>query len=283
MATRGSSSLLQALSPFHIGANLWRHRHLAWQFALREVQLRHKGSRLGFLWTLINPLSMLALYAFVFGLLFGSRFGGFENETFYDFALALFLGLSLFHVFSEALSWSPNLITAHPNFVKKVVFPLEILPFAKLCDSAFHLAVSLGLVLVCAAFGSKGLTVQILWLPLLVLPLLMVGLGLAWCLAAVGVFLRDIGQVTAFITAAMMAASAVFFAPSRIEQNVPAAWEILRWNPLLQVIDLSRRVVLWGEPVAFGTLAYVYAFAILALVLGHAFFMVLRRSFAEVV
>ena len=173
-----SPSLVALLNPWQIGANLWRFRELIWQFTLREIQLRHRGSRLGAIWALVNPLSMLALYYFVFGVIYESRFKVIAHETDYDFALALFLGLSLFHVFSETLGWAPTLISSNPNFVKKVVFPLEILPVAKVGDAAFHLLVGLALVVAGSAFGTMGLTWHMLWLPVLLLPLLLLALGL---------------------------------------------------------------------------------------------------------
>ena len=270
------------LSPWHIVANLWRHRDLIWQFTLREIHLRHRGSRLGVAWALVNPLSMLALYYFVFGVIYDNKFGVLHGETNYDFAIALFLGLSLFHVLSETLGWAPILIASNPNFVKKVVFPLEILPVAKIGDAAFHLAVALTLVVVGSAFGTAGLSWQMLWLPVIVLPLLLLALGLAWVLAAVGVFLRDITQVMPFITTAILFASAIFYSTLRIQLH-PVAWHFLRLNPLLQIVDLARFVLLWHEPMKWTHLGYVYACALLALVAGNACFALLRRSFAEVI
>jgi lipopolysaccharide transport system permease protein len=271
------------LSPFHIGAKIWRQRDLVWQFTLREIHIRHKGSRLGMVWALINPLSMLALYWFVFGVIFGSTIGTLPHETKFDFALMLFLGLSLFHVFSETLGWAPSLIAANPNFVKKVVFPLDMLPVAKIGDTVFHLAVSLVLIVIGSAFGSTGLTAAVLWLPVLVAPLVMIALGLAWTLASVGVFLRDIGQVTAFISTAVMFASAVPYPATKILEKAPALWPLLRLNPILQVIDLTRHVALWHEPMNWVKLGYVYAAGLAILLAGHLCFSVFRRSFAEVI
>ncbi len=280
MNSTATPSLPALLSPWHIAANLWRHRELAWQFTLREIHIRHKGSRLGFLWTLLNPLSMLVLYAFVFRLLFRSKFGLFPDETNYDYTLALFLSLSLFHVFAETLGWAPNIIAANPNFVKKVVFPLEILPAAKIGDTAFHLLVSLALVVAGSAFGTSGWSWSLLWLPVLVLPLLGLALGLAWALAAIGVFVRDVSQLVAFVSTAAMFGSAVMYPVHMIP---PAFYAWLRFNPLLQLVDLARRVLLGHEPVSWTHLGYVYAFAAVALLAGHACFGLLRRSFAEVI
>ncbi len=272
------------INPVQIGAKIWRHRDLVWQFTLREIHIRHKGSRLGMVWALINPISMLALYWFVFGKIFGSHFRPLPiEETQLDFAIALFLGLSLFHVFSETLGWSPALIASNPNFVKKVVFPLEMLPVAKIGDTAFHVAMSLALIVIGSAFGSNGLGLSVLWLPILVLPLLMMALGMAWTLAALGVFLRDITQVTAFVATAVMFASAVPYPASQIITKAPALWPFLKLNPILQVIDLTRHVVLWHDPMNWTRLGYVYAAGLVVLLAGHLCFSVLRRSFSEVI
>ena len=282
VASSVSTSLLSLLNPWYILRSCWRHRELAWQFAVREIELRHRGSRLGAIWALVNPLSMLLLYWFIFGLIFKSHFGGLPNETEYDYVLATFFGLAMFQVFAETLGWGPLVIATNPNFVKKVVFPLEVLPLAKVGDAAYHLGVSLGLVIVGSLFGTVGLSWSVLWLPVLVLPLLLLALGIGWAMSAIGVFVRDITQLTPFIATALQFGSAVMFAPSKMK-DVPYAWEILRFNPLLQILDLGRTVVLWHQPMDWPRLGYVYGFAIVTVALGHACFMLLRRSFAEVI
>ena len=250
------------------------------QFTLREIQLRHRGSKLGILWALVNPLSMLVLYAFVFRLLFRSKFGLFPNESNYDYTLALFLSLSLFHVLSETLGWAPGLISSNPNFVKKVVFPLEILPLAKIGDTTFHLSVSLALVIVGSAFGTSGVSWSLLWLPVLVLPLLLLALGIAWALAAIGVFVRDVSQAVAFVTTEVMFGSAIMYP---VPQIPDAIYAFLRFNPLLHLVDVSRRVLLGHESINWLHLGYVYACALAAVWAGYACFARLRHSFAEVI
>ncbi len=275
-----SNSPLSLLNPWCIATNLWHHRDLLWQFTLREIHIRHKGSRLGIGWALLNPLSMLLLYSFVFRLLFRSKFGIVPDETTYDYTLALFLGLSMFHVLAETLAWAPSLIVSNPNFVKKVVFPLEILPVAKIGDTTFHLAVSLSLVVVGSAFCSSGLSWSLLWLPLLVLPLIGLALGAAWALAALGVFVRDISQVIGFVSTAVMFGSAVMY-PTRL---IPASiYAFLRFNPLLQLFEVSRQVLFGHHAVDWLKLGYVYAVAVGVLLAGHLFFGLLRRSFAEAI
>jgi lipopolysaccharide transport system permease protein len=278
-------NLVNALvvDPLRMVAGLWRRRELIGQFTRRNIELKHRGSRLGAFWALINPLSMLALYYILFGVLYGTRFKVLEGETGFDVLLAMFLGLSLFHAFSETLSWAPSLITTNPNFVKKVVFPLEVLPVAQIGAAAFHLAVSLTLVLVGSAFGTARISWDVLWLPVLVLPLMMMSLGIAWLLAAAGVFLRDIGQLSAFAVTVLLFASAIMFPAAMIAEKSAELWTVLRLNPLLQIVDLARNVVLWHQPMPLHKLAYVYGCAAVVFSAGAVFFALLRRSFAEAI
>jgi lipopolysaccharide transport system permease protein len=266
------------LEPARMVGGLWARRGLVGQFTRRNIEVRHRGSRLGPIWALLTPLSLLALYFVVFGLIYGQRFGVVPGETHLDFSLALFLGLTLFHAFSETLAWAPGVIVANPNFVKKVVFPLEALPVAHLGATFFHLAVSLTLVLAGAAFSTTGLSASVLWLPVLVLPLLLLALGVAWALAAIGVFVRDLGQVTPFASTALLFASAVMYPPAKI----PAELGFLQHNPLLQLVDLSRRVVLWHEPLPWTPVLQLYAVGLGTCLAGAVLFSLLRRSFAEV-
>jgi len=265
--------------PARMVFGLWARRELVSQFTHRNIEIRHRGSRLGPLWALLNPLSMLALYFVVFGLIYKQRFPVAQVQTGYDFALAMFLGLSLFHALSETLAWAPSAIVANPNFVKKVVFPLEALPVAHMGATTFHLLVSLALVLVGSAFGTSGLSLHLLWLPVLVLPLLLLSLGIAWFLSALGVFVRDVGQVTAFVSTVLLFASAIMYPP----EIIPPELQFLRYNPLLQIADLARQTVLWHQAMPWHKLTYVYACGLTSFALGAVFFALLRKSFAEVI
>ena len=276
-----TKSLFHALlgDPARMVFGLWTRRELVGQLTKRNIEIRHRGSRLGPLWALLNPLSMLGLYFVVFGLIYQQRFPVAQVQTGYDFALAMFLGLSLFHALSETLAWAPGAIVANPNFVKKVVFPLEALPVAHMGATTFHLLVSLALVLVGSAFGTSGLSLHILWLPVLVLPMLLLSLGIAWFLSALGVFVRDVGQVTAFVSTVLLFASAIMYPP----EIIPPELQFLRYNPLLQIADLARQTVLWHQAMPWHKLTYVYACGLTSFALGAVFFALLRKSFAEVI
>lgn len=267
------------LHPFAFVTGLWRQRELLWQFTIRNLEIRHKGSYLGFLWSLLNPLLMLALYVFVFGYIFGGSFHGLAGETKVDYALALFLGLALFQFLGEILAVAPSLIVVNPNFVKKVVFPLEILPAAAVGSALFHLCISLGLVLLGVATVGPGLNGKIVWLPLVLLPIMPFGLGLAWGLSVVGVFFRDLNQLIGFLSMAWLYASAIFF-PIRLIP--PLAWSVLRFNPLLLAVDLARDAVMWEQAVNLRHLALLWAISLATCATGYAVFRRMAPAFADV-
>lgn len=265
-------------SPFGFIRDLWRQRELLWQFTVRNVELRHKGSHLGLIWSFLNPLLMLGLYVVVLGFIFGGHYGVVPNETKVDYGLGIFLSLTLFHFVAEVLGISPTVIVGNPNFVKKVVFPLEILPAANVGGALFHMLISLSLVLASLLLFGRGIPLSALWLPVIILPLILWGLGIGWLFSALGVFFRDINQITAFLAMALMWASAVFFTA----QKYPTAWPYLRLNPLLLAIDLARDAALWSRPLNFHHLAYLYVSGFLACVFGYWAFRKMKPAFADV-
>jgi lipopolysaccharide transport system permease protein len=255
-------------------------RDLWWQFTVRAVEMRHRGSYLGFLWAVLNPLLMAALYISVFGLIFKSRFHVRPDETGVDYAVGVFLGLILFHLVSETIAAAPSFIVNQPNLVKKVVFPLEMLPVAQLGAFWFHALISLVLCLLAQLVFGRGLSSGVLWLPLILLPLLLLTLGLGWLLAALGVFFRDVAQVVPVLGQILLWTSAIFFSPSVLP---PAFWAVLKWNPLLHTVDLSRHAVLWQQPLDLTHLAYTWLTGVAMFVFGAWFFQRTKRAFAEVI
>ena len=266
-------------SPVAFVLDLWRYRELLWQFTRREVELRHRGSHLGLVWSLLNPLLILGLYVFVFGFIFGGHFGVLPHESRVDYALGIFLGLSLFQFLAEIITVTPGLIVANPNFVKKVVFPLEILPSATVGAAVFHLLISLALVLLGVALFGTGLSAGVFWLPVLILPLALFALGLGWAIASLGVFLRDLSQLAQFLSMALLYASAVFYP---VEKIPAVLWQVLRFNPLLLTINLARNAVLWDRALNPKHLAYVYALSLIMCYVGHRLFRKLKPAFADV-
>lgn len=269
--------MLRRFLPF--AADLWTHRELLWQFTLRNVELRHKGSHLGLIWSFLSPLLMLALYVLVFGYIFGGSFGVLPHETRVDYGLGIFFGLTLFHFVAEVLGSSPGIIVGNPNFVKKVVFPLEILPAANVLGAVFHMLISLALLLIGIVALGPGLATTALWLPVILLPVILLLLGVSWFFSALGVFFRDVGQIMQFVTMTLMFSSAVFYSAHKIP---PAAWTWMRFNPVLLAIELARDAALWGRPINGNHLIYLYAVGLAGCYLGHAAFRKMKPAFADV-
>jgi len=258
-----------------------RKRDLWWQFTVRSVESRYRGSYLGIIWSVLNPVLMLGVYYVVFGMIFKGHFRDPRVESEVDYAMAMFLGLTLYMLVADTLGTSPLQIVANASLVKKVVFPLEILPLSNCGGLWFNLGIGLVLALGGSLVFGSGLSPGgILWLPVILVPLLMLSAGLAWLFAALGVFFRDIAQVMPFVAQVVLYSSAVFFPVTRIPADL---WVILRWNPFLQTVVLAREVVLWDMPVNAAHLGYTYAVGIAVLLAGRWVFMRLRPAFADVI
>ena len=261
---------------------LFIKRELLWQFLVRNIKSRHRGSILGAFWLLANPLLMLALYVFAFGVVFGGRFTDSTDESTLDYALGVFLGLSVLGLISGTIGSSPGIIVSHPNFVKKVVFPLEILPAASVGALAYDLIISLFLCFAGIAFVGPGLSFSALYALLILGPVFLIALGLGWFFAALGVFIRDISQMSSFLGLALLYSSGVFYSAEKAKSTAPGIWAFLQWNPLLQIIDSLRQVVLWGGVPHWGSIAYCWLFGFACLGIGTWFFNRLRPAFADV-
>ncbi len=281
MSARVSPGFLAHLNPVAPVRQLFQQRELLWQFTLRNFGLKHKGSYFGVGWAVLNPLLMLGLYFVVFGKIFSGHFGVLPDETPVDFALALLVGLTVFHFLAEIIGQSPAVIVGNPNLVKKVVFPLEVLPLANLGACFFNFVISLSLVVLGQVIFGRGLPASAAWLPVIILPIVLLAAGLAWFLAALGVFFRDISQLTQFATILLMYVSAVFFSSSRIREH-PQLWAVLRFNPVLHAIELLRDALLWNHPVNPVHLGWLYLGSGAVCLVGYACFASLRSTFADV-
>ena len=262
--------------------SLFRRSELLWQFLTRNIKVRHRGSILGALWLVANPLLMLGLYVFAFGVVFGGRFTDSHDESTLDYALGVFLGLNVLGLVSGVIGAAPGVIVSQPNFVKKVVFPLEILPAAMIGALGFDLLIGLCLCLTGIVFLGPGLTLLAFWIPVIVAPVFLIALGLAWFFSALGVFIRDVGQLGSFLGLGLLYASGVFYSAAKAREAAPGIWTFLKWNPLIHVIDALRQVSLWGGEPSLQALAYVWVFGVVVLLVGAWFFHRLRPAFADV-
>lgn len=267
-----------SIAPHEMLASLWRNRALIKTLIHREVVGRYRGSIMGILWSFFTPVFMLAVYTFVFSVVFKARWsGGSESRT--EFALVLFAGLVVFNLFAECVNRAPTLILTNANYVKKVIFPLEILPWVTLGSAMFHALISLGVwmgayVLI---FGFPHPTA--LLLPLVFLPLVLFIMGMSWMLASLGVYLRDVSQFIGIVTTVLMFLSPIFYPVSAL----PEAYRpFLLLNPLMPAIEQTRNVLFWGkipDPTTLGT--YILLTSLVAW-LGFVWFQKTRKGFADV-
>ena len=270
------------LSPLRPLRLMRRHGPLIVQFAQREVLERHHGAALGVVWNIINPLLSLAVYTFVFGVVMGVAWpqqpGSPHAAT--PFALILFCGQTIFHVFAESVNRAPTLVTSRRSFVRKVVFPLEILSISAVLSTLVYLVVSVALI-VLASFVFTGHVSSALWaFPLVMVPLYLLSLGLSWLLSSLGVFLTDIRNIVSVATGLLMFCSAVFYPVERI----PADFRFLvEYNPLTILVESGRRTLLWSQTPDWPALGAVTVLSLLTAQVGFAFFSKSKRGMADVV
>jgi lipopolysaccharide transport system permease protein len=267
------------ISPVEMLSSFLRNRRLILALVKREVTGRYRGSILGIFWSFFNPLFMLAVYTFVFSVVFRIRWGEGGSGSRTEFALVLFAGLIVFNLFAECFSRAPALILANVNYVKKVIFPLEVLPWVALGTAMFHALISLSVWLVAYGFffGMPHLT--IFYLPFILLPLGFLILGCCWALASLGVYLRDVSQVVGIMVSVFMFLSPIFYPAS----TVPEAYRpLLLLNPLMPAIEMTRAVLYWGDPPAWGLLAFYYVVGGAVAWVGFAWFQKTRKGFADV-
>ena len=257
----------------------WRNRQLIVQMTKREVVGRYKGSALGLVWSFLNPVFMLAVYTFVFSVVFKARWGVGGEESKTQFAVVLFVGMIVHGLFAEVLNRAPGLILGNVNYVKKVVFPLEILPVISMGAALFHSLISLGVLLIAFVLFNGYLHWTAVFTPLVVLPLVILTLGLAWMLASLGVFLRDVGQTIGIITMVMMFLAPVFYPITALPEEM-RPW--IMANPLTFIIEQAQEVLIWGRLPNWTGLGIYTLVATAVAWAGYAWFQKTRKGFADV-
>jgi lipopolysaccharide transport system permease protein len=267
-----------SMRPYELVASIRRNRNLIFNLIKRDVVGRYRGSVMGLLWSFFNPVFMLIVYTFVFSVVFKARWmGGSDSKV--EFALVLFTGLLVFNLFSEVINRAPNLILNNANYVKKVIFPLEVLPVVAFGAAAFHMLVSLvvWLLFFLLFFGIPAWTA--LQLPLVLIPLILMTLGLAWLLASLGVYLRDVGQIIGVVTMALMFLSPIFYPLAALPEQYHG---IMHLNPLTYVVEETRNVMIWRKSLDWNQWIHWAAISTLISWLGFAWFQKTRKGFADV-
>lgn len=272
-----NSHLTRLIHSLH---TLWKQRELILQFARREVEGRYRGSFLGLLWSFANPLFMLAIYTFVFGVVLQSRWPQARTSSLSEFALIVFAGLTAFNLFSECVNRAPHLVVGVPNYVKKVVFPLEILPISTLIAALFHTGISLIVLLCVEILLLGGFPWTVILLPIILIPLIFLNLGCMWFLASIGVFIRDIGQAIGILTQALFFFTPIFYSIEAIPEPFHT---LILYNPVAPVVENFRRILIWEQmPSWRGVILWTLATALFMLT-GYVWFMKTKKAFADVI
>ena len=276
----GGASVRGFFNPIGIVAHLWIYRDLIRQLTWREVVGRYKGSFIGLGWSFIQPLVMLCVYTFVFSVIFKAKWGVESDEGKVAFALALFMGLITFSIFSEVANSAPSLVLGNANYVKKVVFPLEILPLVKLFSALINAVFSLGVLFVGIIVINHFIHLTALLLPLIWLPMMMFTLGCGYFLASLGVFVRDMSAIIGVLTTMLFFLTPIFYPISA----VPEQFRILcRINPIAIFVEDARKAVLWGLPPDWPWFFCGMALSGIVLIFGFVWFMKSKKAFADVI
>jgi lipopolysaccharide transport system permease protein len=268
-----------SISPREMIVSFWSNRSLLATLVKREVVGRYRGSVMGMAWSFFNPILMLIIYTFVFSVVFKARWGVDVNESKSNFAIMLFVGLIVHGLFAECVNRAPGLILSNVNYVKKVIFPLEILPWVAFGSALFHTTVSIIVLLIAQLIFSQQIPWTIVLFPFILLPLVFATMGFAWFLAALGVYVRDIGQITGIFTTVLLFVSGVFFPMSSLPEPYRT---LLALNPLAYIIEEGRNSLIFGNLPDIGRWGGMLAAGMLIAWLGFAWFQKTRRGFADV-
>jgi len=265
-------------SPLEMINSAWRHRSLIFQMTKREVIGRYRGSVLGIAWSFFNPLIMLAVYTLVFSTVFQAKWHTASTSK-TEFALVLFIGMIMHGVLAESLMNSPGLMMRNVSYVKKVVFPLEILPTISMGATLFHTLISLLVWSLFYFVVTSSFQWTAIFLPLILLPLLLFSLGISWILASFGVYIRDIGQMMGVLATILMFLSPIFYPASRL----PEPYRTLIYiNPLTFIIEQARDVLMWGKLPNWSGLLIATVVGLAVAWLGFVWFQKTRKGFADV-
>lgn len=258
--------------------NLYKHRELIWNFAKRNLIGRYKGSYLGILWSFLDPLFMLCIYTFVFGIIFGVKLPADIGTS--SFAIFLFSGLIPWRAFSESLNTSTGIIISNVNLVKKVIFPLEIFSTSTVISSIINSFFSMTILFIGMLILDHRIPLTFLYLFIIFIPQILFTTGLCWFLSSIGVFLRDIKSIVSVILMAWMYMTPIFYPVERIPEKFRL---IMNLNPMHVIVTNYRRVLLMGVSPDWFWLTFVTITGIIFSILGYTWFMKSKGAFADVI
>ena len=272
-----------SLSVFNplLGVNIVReHRDLLVQMLLRGIASRYRGSALGFIWSFAHPLVMLGVYTFVFGIVFKARWGVDVLEgNRAAFPLIMFCGMAVFNIFSESVNASTGAVVGNPSYVKKVVFPLELLPICNVLTGMVFGMAWFALLLVGMLVFFHYIPPTVFLLPLILVPLLFFTAGISFFTASLGVYLRDMQQLVGIITQILFFMTPIFYPIAVVPERL--RW-VLRLNPLSSLVEQARQVVLYGQLPDLAHFLLLLAVSLLVFQFGLAWFVKTKKGFADV-
>ncbi len=269
---------MKFMSPLAILSHLYQYRNLIRQMTVREVKGKYKGSFLGTVWAFIQPLLLLAVYTFVFSVIFRARWGTMGDSKL-GFAMALFAGILTFNIIGEPVNGAPSLILGYENYVKKVIFPLEILPAIKLLATVINSCFGMIILIITTIIVNHTLHWTIIFLPVIWVSVSLFSLGWTYFLAALGVFVRDVDASVGLFVTVMLFLSPIFYPLSAVP---PALRNILKINPISTFVEDARRVILWGQPPDWPWYFVSLFISVIFFVLGFIWFMKTKKAFADV-
>jgi lipopolysaccharide transport system permease protein len=265
--------------PGYLIGSLRRNRELVRQLVRQEVAGRYRGSLFGLAWSLLTPLLMLAVYTYVFSVVFGARWGSDGGASKAEFAVILFAGLAVFNLFADCINRAPTLVVHNANYVKRVVFPLELLPVIALGNAMFHFLASMTVWLVAAIVLLGKVPPTALLLPLILLPMVLGTLGLSWLLSSLGVYLRDVQQTTAVLVTGLLFLSPIFYPVSAVPENVR---QVIKLNPVGYVVEAARGALVFGRVPDPLEMLLALAIGLAMALAGFWWFQKTRKGFADV-
>jgi len=258
--------------------SVWQNKYLLYMVTKNQIDTLYRGSALGLFWAFFTPLLLMGVYTAVFGFIFQGRFGEVPNEGRVEYALGLFCGLNVFYFFSEIVAKAPTLITSNPNFVKKVIFPLELFPVATIAIALFHFSIATIPLILALLLVQGGLFWTALLLPLPVAILAILALGLSYIFSALGVFLKDLQNLVGILITVLLFASAVFYSLDAI----PGVARIfVEQNPLAQIVINARRVLVFGLQPDYFALGQALVVSLLIWAFGRQFFLAAKPHFSD--
>ena len=267
------------LNPLSTLSGIWKGRDLLGQLVRRNIEIRYKGTMMGLVWMVVTPLVMLAVYTFVFGVVFKARWSAGLGDSKAAFALVMFCGMTVFNIFGESVNGSVGIVTGNPNYVKKVVFPLELLPVSAVLSACFFGLIWIGILLLGIVLFLHKFCLASVCLPLVFIPLLLFSCGISWFVASLGVFLRDLAHVVGILLQVLYFMTPIFYSVEMVPESLRP---ILLLNPLTTLVQSARQVLMFGQWPGWHALGIVTLLSMAVFQLGYFWFMKTKRGFADV-